>query len=114
MKIPLQPLRIPTGWMVSFNDGLYEIDPSAETIPADKHICFFKEDMLQLHHAHYNRLLDVGWYPEGNLQRGEYALYLHEGDWRTGRLVHEFRTRNRQTLVAEIERLLLAVVEGKI
>jgi hypothetical protein len=114
MDIPLQPLRIPTGWAVSFNDGLYEIDPIAEAIPADKHLWFSKEDMLQLQHAHYNRLLDVGWYPSGNLDRGEYGLHLHEGDWETGRLLHEFRTRDRRALVAEIERLLLGVVEETI
>jgi len=51
MDIPLQPLRIPGGWTVSFNDGLYEVDPVAEAIPADKHLWFFKEDMLQIHVA---------------------------------------------------------------
>jgi hypothetical protein len=111
MDIPLQPLRIPWGWTVAFNDGLYEIDPLTPTIPADRQECFFKEDMLQLKHAHFNRLLDVGWYPDGDLQHGEYGLVLYEGDFR-GRLLHEFRTRDRQALVAEIDRLLLAVVEG--
>jgi hypothetical protein len=111
MDIPLQPLRIPSGWMVIFNDGFYEIDPLAEAIPADKHIWFFKEDMLLLQNAHYNRLLDVGWYPSGNLERGEYALRLHEGEADTRRQLHEFRTRDRLTLVAEIERLLLGVIE---
>jgi hypothetical protein len=69
--------------------------------------------MLQLRHTHYNRLLDVGWYPEGNLERGQYGLVLHEGDF-TGRQIHEFRTRDRLALVAEIERLLLGVVEGNV
>ena len=113
MNIPLQPLRIPTGWTVGYNDGLYEIDPSAETIRTEKGLQFFKEDMLQLKHAHFNRLLDVGWFPEGDLQHGEYGLVLHEGDC-TGRKVHEFRTRDRQALVAEVERLLMGVVEGKV
>ena len=98
--------------MIAYNDGLYEIDPSVDAIPEDKHICFFKEDMLQLKHDHRNRLLDVGWFPSGDLQSGEYALHLHEGDWIMGRKLHEFRTRNRQALVAEIERLLLGVVDG--
>jgi len=38
MDIPLQPLRIPNGWTVSFNDGLYEIDPVADAIPEDRHL----------------------------------------------------------------------------
>ena len=75
---------------------LYEIDPSTEAIPADKQFWYFKEDMLQLKHTRFNRILDVGWYPEGNLQHGEYCLHLHEGDWTTGRLLHEFRTRDRR------------------
>ncbi len=74
MDIPLQPLRIPSGWTVEFNDGFYEIDPSAEVIPEDKHIWFFKEDMLLLTHNHYKRSLAVGWFPEGNLQSGENGL----------------------------------------
>src|SRR5688572_29590038 len=110
MDIPLQPLRIPTGWTVVHNDGLYEIDPSAEAIPSDKRTWFFKEDMLQLKHDNCGRVLDVGWYPDGDLQRGEYTLVLHESDL-TGPQIHEFRTRSRKTLVAEIERLLLGIVD---
>lgn len=114
MDIPLQPLRIPSGWTVVYNDGFFEIDPLAEAIPADKHVCYFKEDMLLLRHSHYNRLLDVGWYPSGDLEHGKYALHLHEGDMDTGRQLHEFRTRDRRALVAEVERLLLGVVEESI
>ena len=33
MDIRLQPLRIPTGWHVEYNNGLWEIDPVAELIP---------------------------------------------------------------------------------
>jgi hypothetical protein len=114
MDVPLQPLRIPTGWSVTFNDGLYEIDPSPDAVPADKHLWFFKEDMLQMQDPHHNRVLDVGWFPSGDLERGEYALHLHEGDWATGRLLHDFRTRDRRALVAEVERILFAVAEGQI
>lgn len=113
MDIPLQPLRIPTGWTVSYN-GLCEIDPVAEAIPEGEHSWFFKENMLQIKHDHFNRLLDVGWYPDGDLEHGEYALTLHEGDFVTGRQIFEFRTRDRLALVAEINRLLLGVVEETI
>jgi hypothetical protein len=114
MDVPLQPLRIPSGWTVIYNDGLFEIDPVPEAIPADKRRWFFKEDMLLLQHTHCNRLLDVGWYPSGDLERGEYALYLHEGEADTGRQLHEFRTRDRLVLVAEVERLLLGVVDQSV
>ena len=110
MDIPLQPLRIPSGWLVAHNDGLYEIDPSGKTIPKDIHDSYFREDMLQLWHDTRNRLIDVGWYPEGDLQHGQYGLVLYEGD-ATGRQLYEFRTRDRLKLVAEIERLLVGVID---
>jgi hypothetical protein len=113
MDIPLQPLRIPTGWTVAHNEGLYEIDPVADKIPDEEHICFFREDMLQMKNQYRHRLLDVGWYPEGDLERGEYALHIHEGDW-CGLLLHEFRTRDRQSLVIEIERVFIAITEGQL
>ncbi len=68
MDILLQPLRIPSGWNVSHNNCLYETDPVAKAIPDDKHLWCFKEDMLMLEHAHYNRLLHVGWYPSEQRQ----------------------------------------------
>ena len=111
MEILLQPLRIPTGWKVEYNDGLFEIDPSATLISPDEHLLFFKEDMLLLMQEDRDRLLDVGWYPEGDLQNGEYAIHLHCHDG-LGRLLQEFRTRDRRTLIAEIERVLFAVTEG--
>ncbi len=108
MKVPLQPLRVPAGWLVEYNNGLWEIDPDPARIPEAERWVIFKEDMLQMHHAKANRTLDLGWQPEGDLARGKYRLVLYEGDFR-GRLIHESETRDRLALVAEIERLLLAV-----
>lgn len=110
---PLQPLRIPMGWHVDYNNGLYEIDPLPELVPEADRWWVFKEDMLQLTHPRSNRLLDLGWYPEGDLAGGHYGLVAYEGDFR-GRLLHEFRSRDRLALVAEIERLLVAVCSGKL
>jgi hypothetical protein len=108
----LQPLRVPTGWGVEYNNGLYEVDPSAQVAEADR--CWlFKQDMLLMRHERRNRLLDVGWYPDGDLQEGEYRLVVHEGDFRGPRL-HEFATRDRLALVAEIERLLRAVTDARL
>jgi hypothetical protein len=39
-------------------------------------------------------------------------LVVHEGDFQ-GRLLHEFATRDRLALAAEIERVLVAVCEGQ-
>jgi hypothetical protein len=109
----LQPLRVPAGWAVEYNNGLYELGPSPEQVPEVERIWLFKQDMLQMRHGRRDRLLDLGWSPEGDLERGHYALALYEGDC-CGRLLHEYATRDRLALVAEIERLLRAVAEGRL
>lgn len=111
MDAPLQPLRVPMGWVMAYNLGLWEIDPDPALVPENDRWFIFKQDMLQMTHPAANRLLDLGFYPEGDLENGEYGLVLYEGDF-NGRLIHEFRTRDRLALVAEIERLLSAVTHG--
>jgi hypothetical protein len=110
---PLQPLRIPSGWTVAYNNGLYEIDPPGESVPEEERWVVFKEDMVQLRHERTNRLLDLGWYPEGDMKAGQYGLVVYEGDFH-GRLLHEFRGSDRAALVAEIERLLVVISEGEL
>lgn len=113
MSVPLQPLRIPTGWHVEYNNGLYEIDPLSREVSAENQWLLFKEDMLQLKQPHFNRLLDLGWYPEGDMVEGCYRLVVYNGDFR-GQRLHQFQTRDRATLVAEIERLLEAICRGQL
>jgi hypothetical protein len=113
VNVPLQPLRVPAGWVMAYNNGLWEIDPDPALVPEDERWVIFKEDMLQMRHTRANRLLDLGFVPEGDLENGQYKLVLYEGDFR-GLLIHEFRTRDRVALVAEIERLLLDVFHGKL
>lgn len=112
-QVPLQPLRVPAGWAVVYNNGLYELDPSPKVVPEPDRWWLFKEDMLQMRHERRDRLLDLGWYPEGDLVQGHYGLVVYEGDFR-GRLLFAFSTRDRLTLVAEIERLLRAVADGQL
>jgi hypothetical protein len=69
--------------------------------------------MLQMRHERRNRLLDLGWYPEGDLLDGNYGLVVHEGDF-TGPELHKFRGRDRLALVAEIERLLEVITHGEL
>ncbi len=109
----LQPLRVPAGWRIEYNNGLFEVDPSPELVPEQDRWWLFKQDMLQMMHERRDRLLDLGWYPESDLERGHYGLVVYEGNFR-GRLLHEFSTRDRLALVAEIERLLRAVTDGQI
>ena len=104
--VGLQPLRIPTGWVVSYN-RLFELDPDPAALSHDEAVAFFGEDLLQFVRPGCNRLVDVGWYPHGDLVGGRYGLAVYEGDFR-GRLLHEFATRSRSALVAELERVLEA------
>src|SRR5262245_32590776 len=113
MNIPLQPLRIPAGWLIEYNNGLFECDPLPERIAANDRWWLFKEDMLQMKHLQRNRLLDLGWYPEGDLANGAYRLVVYDGDF-TGSLLYEFRTAKRAIIIAEIERLLLAICNGEL
>jgi hypothetical protein len=64
-------------------------------------------------HEQFNRSLDLGWYPEGDFDTGQYGLEVYEGDHH-GKLLHKFATKDRMALVAEIERLLAAVCERKL
>jgi len=110
MEHRLQPLRIPTGWTVTHND-LHEIDPL--DVAEDERYTFLKEDLLQMMQEHFNRLLDVGWYPSGNLAEGAYGLVIYEGDFH-GKLLFELRTADRAQLVAEVERLLQEVSDARL
>jgi hypothetical protein len=107
---PLQPLRIPAGWCVTYNAAFYELDPLDPKIAAHDRWWILKEDMLQLRHGPSNRLADLGWYPEGDLS-GHFGLVLYEGDF-NGRLIHRFNSRNRLDIVAELERILDEVARG--
>lgn len=111
--VRLQPLRVPAGWAVEYNNGLYELDPCPEHVPEKDRWWLFKADMLMMRHGRRDRLLDLGWYPEGDLVRGHYGLAVYEGDFR-GRLLHESAVQDRPALVAEIERLLQAVADGRL
>jgi hypothetical protein len=110
---PLQPLRVSQGWTMAYNSALYELDPDPAHVPAKERWWIFKCDMLQMKHARYDRMLDLGWSPEGDLTAGSYKLVLYAGDF-NGTLLHTFRSRDRAALVAEIERLLAAVTRGEL
>src|SRR6516225_8069882 len=109
MEHHLQPLQVPTGWIVVFND-FREIDPTH--VAEDDRYAILKEDLLQLTNDQFNRVLNVGWYPSGNLADGAYGLVVYEGDCE-GKLLFELRTHDRGQLVAQVERLLEEVCDGR-
>lgn len=109
-KYQLQPLRIPTGWTVRWN-SFYTIDPA--DLASDDVQWLLDEDLLQMSQEHFNRVLDVGWYPALNVLKGTYALVVYEGDFH-GKLLFEHRTRDHAQLVAKIEQLLQDVCDGRL
>jgi hypothetical protein len=98
---------------MAYNNGLYELDPDTGRIPEEDRRWLFKQDMLQMKHERTNRLLDLGWYKEGDLVHGAYGLVVMEGDF-NGRELHRFRIQSRLELVAEIERLLVVIARGEL
>lgn len=109
-NVPLQPLRIPAGWRVTYNNGLYAVEPTEETV---KWWWIFKQDMLALVHDERKRLLDLGWSPEMDFVQGRYRLTLYEGDYGGAELLH-YESRDLAALVVEIERILEHVASGRL
>jgi ribosomal protein S27AE len=107
---PLQPLCIPAGWRVAYNNALYAVEPTEETV---KWWWIFKQDMLVLVHDERKRLLDLGWSPEMDFVEGRYRLTLYEGDFH-GPELQRYETRNLSELVEEIERILDRVACGRL
>jgi len=114
MAAPLQPLRIPAGWLVSWNT-LFEVDPTEENV---RHGYFCGSSLFSSVHHHRRLGIDVEWRPEGD-PAGEYRLAVEYAPWertetgrrlkvapldfRAARVVHEFRTRDRTAWVRELE-----------
>ena len=92
---------------------LYEIDPDSPALPDELRREYFRQDLLQFRHPRYNRLVDIGWYPHCDLVTGEYGLVLYEGNFRD-RLLHEFQSRFRPAIFAELERVLSEVSEARL
>ena len=73
----------------------------------------FNQDILQFTHADRNRLIDLGWYPEGDYDQGHFGLVVYEGNFR-GELLYEMESRDKDEIVSEINRLLSEIAEGNL
>lgn len=115
---PHQPLRVPVGWRVDWNT-LYELDPTEENVRRG----FFGGSSLFLATNSGRRFcIDVEWRPEDD-PTGCYRLLVLYAPWPRGESgrrrkdeplafdwvapLHEFTTRTRAELVAELEKWLL-------
>ncbi|MDY0781086.1 hypothetical protein [Tenacibaculum sp. IB213877] len=108
----LQPLKIPSGWLVEWN-LLTDTDPTEDTIHE-----FTGSSLLLINSPTRLKAIDVSWKPEGDIN-GAYLLqviYLlpkfniktntldYEGVWEAPEL--EFSTKNRLELVDKLNHLL--------
>lgn len=110
----LQPLRIPAGWKVTFND-FFKLDPALYTASDNEFWDNFVEDMLYIVNEQtfkkdkktYRKkiALDLGWYPEMDIH-GEFALYVIKDDNWSSPLV-EYRSRSQSEIVDTIEAFLI-------
>ena len=100
------------GWSMDYNNALYEVDVDPDQVPEDDRWWIFKEDMLQMSHSRSNRIIDIGFTPEGDFDEGAYNLVMHEVDF-TGPLIAELRTKDRALLVSTIEEWMREVTAGK-
>lgn len=94
----LQPLRIPFGWTVQYNNfSEYDLEKDGE-----KYRFELVEDLLQL--KNHNLLIDLGWYPSMDVT-GEYVLYLV--DTKKDRPfecpIEVFHTRVKAEIIAKLE-----------
>lgn len=108
-----QPLRVETGWKVSWNT-FNEVDPSEETIHE-----LSGSSLLTLNHEHGNRLIDLCWRPEGDTQGSFILLVLStkeifnpktntqevDADW--GNPYLKFESKSRIEIVDKLEELML-------
>jgi hypothetical protein len=111
MDLKLVPLRIPTGWAVTWNT-FYEVTPILEgnelVNAAD-----FDEDLLQIESITFEEemgrievepyILDLGWYPAED-PNGAYTLTLLRGDW--DHVLKTFTSRNIAEIQTTIDRWL--------
>lgn len=113
--ISLQPLIIPTGWTVVWNQ-FYDVEPGAdlliEGLPDGEVWELFLQNLLQLKYPHRNLILDLGWIPEAN-PHGNYQLELIKNEeWEYP--IVTFKSINKKKIVDKINSLLLEVTSGKI
>lgn len=101
-RIPLQPLRIPIGWLVEWNT-FSEAEASFSTY--DDLSWEFSEDMLLLTHRGAHVAIDLGWRP-GHRADGAFVLTAarmrgDSTDWDNP--LKQLRSRSKEQVVKVLE-----------
>jgi hypothetical protein len=95
--VPLQPLRISSGWNIVYNH-FCDIDPGESVyidgLPNGDVWELFLQDLLLIENNHLNFTLDLGWSPEAN-PSGKYALTLIKNtDWNNPIAFYESQSKS--------------------
>ncbi len=101
----LQPLRIPAGWSVSWN-AFHEEEPTEANVLA------FSGTLFAAEHRGAKVAIDLEWSPK-NVEEGRfvvaYVKYARYEKANGAVLLGTFETRNRQEIVAELERFMVTL-----
>ena len=112
MDYPLQELIVTRGWSVGYH-AFHAVDPTRELVTDREAFSWFKQDMYQARHDRHDRLIDLGWTPEGDWDGGSYKLVLYAGDFH-GELLLEIRTKARTEIVTAMNEWFHAVTNGEL
>ena len=112
MDYPLQELIVTPGWSVGHH-AFHYVDPTRELVTDREAFWCFKQDMYQARHDRGDRLIDLGWTPEGDWDNGSYKLVLYAGDFH-GELLRQIRTKNRTEIVTAMNEWFYAVSNGEL
>jgi hypothetical protein len=91
---PLQSLRVPQNWHVTYND-VRQVDFSEDTG------AYFREDLLQARCPQTDVLIDLGWYPDGD-PAGRFIVYAFLRDFHGKQLLRaEAASRDEAVTILE-------------
>ena len=90
MNYELQPLRIQAGWKVEYNNFTeYDMEEDGGNDWLE-----WNEDLLRLYNEKANLIIDLGWYPDGDI-KGSYRLVaILDDHW--NKPILELKTRSTQ------------------
>lgn len=103
-NIKLCSLRIPTAWVMVYNNFL-ELEPGdnikIDGVYENNPWNLFTQNMLQISHQNYPFIIDLGWYPEASPEGYYETVLIKDEDW--DKPYRKMKTRDRQKVIDEIE-----------
>ncbi|WP_248925047.1 hypothetical protein [Paenibacillus hamazuiensis] len=119
MTLPLVPLNIPNGWIINKNI-FTEVCPERFHNDDYEDRWEFNEDILQIVNTSQRRIIDLGWYPEFNLD-GQYCLKVVEwtNNWEEQteywiQPIMKYYSRDIKEIKNKIEDLIMKITEGRL